>query len=90
MAVTATLTGCEAGTVFLLSFFPCADVRRATAIMESILAGWDDTAERFSQTWEEEADSMLAVQGMLDVMKSPLFSALVDIREQCKRVSEAG
>lgn len=58
--------------------------------MESILAEWDDTADRFSQTWEEETESMLAVQGMLDVMKSPLFSALVDIRDQCKKVSEAG
>ena len=35
---------------------------------------------------EEEGDSLLAVQNVLDILQSPLFAAVVDIRDQYKKV----
>ena len=35
---------------------------------------------------DEEITSLQALQSTLDVVESPLFSALVDIRDQCKKV----
>ena len=35
---------------------------------------------------DEEITSLQALQGALDIMESPLFSAIVDIRDQCKKV----
>ena len=60
------------------------DIQRATVIMQSIM---NDLAEPPLDLKEEDCDSLTAVQSVLDILKSPLFAAVVDIRDQCRKVT---
>ena len=50
--------------------------------MQHMLKDFDEDLGNY-----ELLDDLLAVQQMCDVISSPLFSALVDIKDQCKKVS---
>ena len=39
-----------------------------------------------SHPTEEEIESISAIQSVLDIIESPLFTTVVDIRDQCKKV----
>lgn len=62
------------------------DLHRATSIMGSILTELEDPLDVFADLAEEERESLAALQDVLDIVQSPLFSAIVDIRDQCKKV----
>lgn len=58
------------------------DIQRAKCIMDSMVSELGDSLD----VGEQEREKLLAVQSMLDILQSPLFTAVVDIRDQFKKV----
>lgn len=54
--------------------------------MDSILSDLTDPPGLAADLTEDERESLVALQQALDIVQSPLFSALVDIRDKCKKV----
>ena len=54
--------------------------------MDSILTDLTDPPGLAADLTEDERESLVALQNALDIVQSPLFSALVDIRDKCKKV----
>lgn len=57
--------------------------------MDSILADLTDPPSFAVDLTEGERESLEDLQHVLDIVRSPLFSALIDIRDQCKKVHVA-
>ena len=62
------------------------DLQRAEAILRSIVADLERPQELDQALTEEERESLGTLQSMLDIVQSPLFTAVVDITEKCKKV----
>lgn len=70
----------------LLDVFPgIADIQRAKCIMDSLVTELSESLDM----GEEEREGLLAVQNVLDILQSPLFAAVVDIRDQCTKVTRS-
>ena len=53
--------------------------------MSRLIEGFESLSVDSHPT-EEEIESISALQGVLDIIESPLFTAIVDIRDQSKKV----
>ena len=72
-------------TVYTTS--PClSDLQRAGAILKSIVADLETPQELSEVLTEEEREGLGDLQDMLDIVQSPLFAAVVDITDKCKKV----
>ncbi|CAI8018630.1 hypothetical protein GBAR_LOCUS11283 [Geodia barretti] len=61
------------------------NLQRAEAILRSIVADLERPQELDQALTEEERESLGTLQSMLDIVQSPLFTAVVDITEKCKK-----
>ena len=62
------------------------DLQRAEAILRSIVAELEQPQKLEDVLTEEERESLQTLQSMLDVVQSPLFTAVVHITERCREV----
>ena len=72
--------------ISLLNYLFCTDTDRAVSILTDVLSGLDSGEEEIDEEW---AEHYAAIQPMLDLLQSPLFSALVDIKNVYQKVGEA-
>ena len=63
-----------------------SDLERARLIMKTIVSEVVEPQELSDVLTEEERESLVTLQGMLDIVDSPLFAAVVDITDDCKKV----
>ena len=63
-----------------------SDVQRARSIIRSIVSDLEQPQDLSEVLTEEDKESLTELQKMLDIVESPLFTAVLDITEECKKV----